>query len=82
VIRQPRVLLVDDDEGDRMIVRRAIGQAGLSYTFVECANAADALDRAHDCDCVLLANGHTNAATPLVAVAVKVVVHVNVHAEM
>lgn len=43
VPRQPHILIVDDDEGDRKEVRRVLLRSGLDATFVERANVEDAL---------------------------------------
>ncbi len=51
----PQLLLIDDDETDRMAVRRALSNAGLSAKYVECVDAHEALSHAAPSfDCVLL----------------------------
>jgi PAS domain S-box-containing protein len=51
-----QILLVDDDDIDRMAVRRALRAAGLAATVTEAASRADALPlmQARPFDCVLL----------------------------
>ena len=51
----PRFLLIDDDEADRMAVRRALAQVHFHCVIVECATAAAAIQQqSGDFDCVLL----------------------------
>jgi PAS domain S-box-containing protein len=51
-----RILVIDDDEFDRLAVRRCLQEAGIAATVDEAATAADALARigADTYDCVLL----------------------------
>ena len=51
-----RLLLVDDDQVDRLAVKRLIRQAGIEATFEECADPASALAAIRDgtFDCILL----------------------------
>ncbi len=51
-----RLLLVDDDQVDRLAVKRLVRQAGIEATFVECADPASALAaiRTDPFDCILL----------------------------
>ena len=51
-----RLLIVDDDESDRLSVRRCLRQSGIAATVDEAASGADALERvaATAYDCVLL----------------------------
>src|SRR5581483_1543353 len=51
-----RVLLVDDDEVDRLMVRRFLRQSGLTVMVDEAASVAETLDRLGSAayDCVLL----------------------------
>src|SRR5687767_5554252 len=51
-----RLLLVDDDQVDRLAVKRLIRQAGIEATFEECADPASALAAVRDgtFDCILL----------------------------
>lgn len=51
-----RILLIDDDEVDRMTVRRALAASGLDYALVEAADGRTGLARAREggFDCVLL----------------------------
>lgn len=51
-----RILLIDDDDVDRMTVRRALAVSDLSYELVEAADGATGLARARATafDCVLL----------------------------
>jgi two-component system, sensor histidine kinase and response regulator len=54
-----RILIVDDDEVDRMAVRRALSQSDLSLTIIEvstCASAIAALE-SHQFDCAFLDYG-------------------------
>jgi signal transduction histidine kinase len=50
------LLLVDDDQVDRLAVKRLIRQAGIEATFEECADPASALAaiRTNTFDCILL----------------------------
>lgn len=51
-----RLLLVDDDEVDRIVIRRSLSKSGLSYELMEAcdfSSALDALSR-HKFECVLL----------------------------
>jgi len=47
------ILIVDDDDGDRRLLRRALNQAGLSYNCVEAVSVEKAMEvcgqRAFDC---------------------------------
>src|SRR5690348_16107736 len=51
-----KLLIVDDDEVDRMTVRRALRQAAVDATIDECCDARTALAAVQDAsyDCVLL----------------------------
>src|SRR5512145_2316292 len=51
-----RILLVDDDEVDRMTVKRLLRQAGIVASFEECSDRDCVLRaaRQHDFDCALL----------------------------
>lgn len=55
-MKQLQVLLLDDDELDRMAVRRALAASELDAVLTEVADAASALDTmlSQDFDCVLL----------------------------
>ncbi|MDQ3393310.1 MAG: response regulator [Bacteroidota bacterium] len=48
-----KVLVIDDDEVDRLTLRRALGKAELKYVLTECFEAVDALkyldDNKYDC---------------------------------
>ena len=54
--RPLRILVVDDDELDRLTVRRCLLQSGMAATIDEAASAAEAIDRVRpdSYDCVLL----------------------------
>jgi PAS domain S-box-containing protein len=54
--RPLRILIVDDDELDRLAVRRCLQQSGIAAAMDEAVSAADALDRVRPSsyDCVLL----------------------------
>lgn len=58
VRRSLRVLVVDDDEVDRLAIRRALTRGEREYDLIEAENAAQALERAADpsIDCILLDN--------------------------
>jgi signal transduction histidine kinase len=44
------IMIVDDDEGDRMQVKRALKQAGLACECTEAANVEEALEACGKCD--------------------------------
>ncbi|HEY9658979.1 MAG TPA: response regulator, partial [Allocoleopsis sp.] len=52
----PRVLVVDDDEVDRMAVHRAFNKSGISAELVEASTCAEAIQilQTHPFDCVFL----------------------------
>ena len=54
--RPLRILIIDDDELDRLAVRRCLHQAGIAATLDQARSAADALERVRpdSHDCVLL----------------------------
>jgi two-component system, sensor histidine kinase and response regulator len=54
-----KILIVDDDEIDRMAVRRALLKSGISIEIVEAATCAEALDllTAHSYDCAFFDYG-------------------------
>ncbi|MCA9626333.1 MAG: response regulator [Myxococcales bacterium] len=58
VRRSLRVLVVDDDDVDRLSIRRALTRGERDYDLVEAENAEQALERAADptIDCILLDN--------------------------
>ncbi len=51
-----RILLIDDDEVDRMMVRRALGASGVKADFDEAADGRSALEALakREYDCALL----------------------------
>lgn len=56
MIGTTQILLVDDDDVDRMIVRRALQESGLNFDLTEAVDGAEALEACekHRFDCVFL----------------------------
>jgi signal transduction histidine kinase len=54
--RALKILITDDDEGDRKQIKRAIGQAGLSAECTETASIREALEACEGCefDCAIV----------------------------
>jgi two-component system, sensor histidine kinase and response regulator len=59
VIDPLRILIVDDDEVDRMAVRRALAKSGISLTTTEATTYADAIDqlKTYQFDCTFIDYG-------------------------
>jgi signal transduction histidine kinase len=54
--RNLQILIIDDDEGDRKQIKRAIGQSGLSAACTETASIREALEACEGCefDCAIV----------------------------
>ncbi len=51
-----KILIADDDAGDRKLIRRALEHGGLAYQGVEVASVREALEACETCafDCVIV----------------------------
>lgn len=53
---ETRVLVIDDDEVDRLTLKRALKKSEINYTLTECHEASSALEhlKSHKYDCIFL----------------------------